>query len=378
MNLPPLGLMLRALLPEERGTLPAAAVAPARALERAAGDGAHANPGLPPADTERIAERVPRGPSARTALPPLAADESTPPRDTIAARDPAAARSGADARTLALAGAEGSTVAGATGTPREVARPPLPPTLAAAIALSSAGRIVAEALRSGDPQRASTAPPAPRPVVAVAPLGPGSADVLAAGLRDAVEHSGVFYESHLAEWVGGQRARARLDLEPQRAWPATAGTVPDGGPAAATGTGAAGAAAPVEANRPGALPQMVQHQLDVLEARPFVWTGELWPGQPAKMTFVEDSPADRNGAPSEPATDAAPRKMRLRLELALPKLGNVIANLAVDGANLRIDLACERPGAALRLSRAAPALRAACADRALDLAGFSIDHGTAR
>src|SRR5581483_12375707 len=96
----------------------------------------------------------------------------------------------------------------------------VPPS--AALELSDAARVLLSALRADglpldgvtvprsamqpvlvahDAQQAQgSAPAGARPLVAVPPHSEYATDRLALQLKDAVEFSGVFYESHLAQW----------------------------------------------------------------------------------------------------------------------------------------------------------------------------------
>ncbi|SCX56177.1 flagellar hook-length control protein FliK [Variovorax sp. EL159] len=76
----------------------------------------------------------------------------------------------------------------------------------------------------------------PGPVRGAAPLWPSrqpaSASVLAGALAQTVSDSGLFYESHLAEFAAGTRSMAQMTREPQARWavpvalPQVAGAVP--------------------------------------------------------------------------------------------------------------------------------------------------------
>lgn len=92
--------------------------------------------------------------------------------------------------------------------------------------LSLAARIVLDLARSPD----ASAPRSTGPIMAAPPGGQPVATVVQA-LRGAIEGSGLFYESHLKEWVDGSRPLAQLREEPQGALPgqpaaARAGSAP--------------------------------------------------------------------------------------------------------------------------------------------------------
>ncbi|KWK22106.1 ribonuclease E [Burkholderia stagnalis] len=107
---------------------------------------------------------------------------------------------------------------GGDATPAVVGRAPLlaDPTVLltnSAPATASAGSVAPQdAARAAASQAAAPA----RDATAAAPLL-----ALRAALAQAVSESGLFYESHLAQWLAGQRPLAALEREPQARLPAT-------------------------------------------------------------------------------------------------------------------------------------------------------------
>ena len=107
---------------------------------------------------------------------------------------------------------------------------------------------------------------------------------LALALRTAVVRSGLFYESHLANWAMGQDTLDGLMQEPQNrltsslaradAASALASTL-----AASAAPEARGPAELADAKAPHPLNTLLTQQLQVLESPQFIWRGELWPGQ---------------------------------------------------------------------------------------------------
>ena len=93
---------------------------------------------------------------------------------------------------------------------------------------------------------------------------------LAQKLRDAVGSSGLFYESHVAEWAEGKRPLASLLLEPQMQKAQQA-------EAQKTGTDLASA-------------QLINLQLHTHEQARVQWQGEAWPGQKMQWDISRDAP----------------------------------------------------------------------------------------
>ncbi|MGO4282575.1 flagellar hook-length control protein FliK, partial [Cupriavidus sp. RAF20_2] len=78
--------------------------------------------------------------------------------------------------------------------------------------LSFAARAILDLFESGDAQPLQTR----APLLATAPgAGNASAATLSAALATLVDQSGLFYESHVAQWVVGQRPLSALLQEPQ-------------------------------------------------------------------------------------------------------------------------------------------------------------------
>ncbi|UIF91466.1 flagellar hook-length control protein FliK [Cupriavidus sp. UYPR2.512] len=103
------------------------------------------------------------------------------------------------------------------------------------------------------------------PLLAAAPTT-ASAQATAAALANTVGQSGLFYESHLAQWVAGARGLSDIRQEPQAQVPAPAGSTPGGAAqAAATLPSAlltyAGGAAAAEPARPSAPPLLPASQV---------------------------------------------------------------------------------------------------------------------
>jgi len=357
-----LGALLRQWLREDAlterlRTTPAVAV---RALAAIGPD----RPGIAPDATHvslsaaAVAALVQRPDGEHGAAVPGAAEDLATASQPGTRGDAPAARS-ATGGAAALASA--STAAAA-----DARSPPTPRS--ASLVLSATGLMLLDALRADDAADAAgrprlagdgaditgsaarTAVPA-KALVAVPPHSEYATDRLALQLKDAVEFSGVFYESHLAQWADDRRPRALLAREPQSAWPATT-PAPEAGRAS---------------DLPGVARPLVREQLAVLDSGRFVWQGELWPGQRAMMSIEEDAHGADDGSGERPAADPAAPRWRMRLTLQFADLGVVDAQLRMSGDAVDIALGCDDGAATARLRDAAPALHAAIASRALAL-----------
>ncbi|MBS1229390.1 MAG: hypothetical protein H6R17_2667 [Proteobacteria bacterium] len=259
---------------------------------------------------------------------------------------------------------------------------------------------------------------------------PVSAQDLLPQLKQAITQSGMFYESHQAEWVEGRFTKAALLQEPQGklsspatlaaealtaniapATPATANqtaspladpkaenpaaTAPlkarpdagepaatlrlaiDGAPAgetakasAAQGTTQSAVASPAQAHSQQLVaPQaqaLVQQQLDALATQNFSWQGQIWPGQEMRWEIDEDA------ARSAPGEDETAAKWATRLHLTLPNLGSVDAQIRLQGNEITLSMTAgsEKTRALMRASGVA--LRSQLSEAGISLASMGV------
>jgi hypothetical protein len=234
--------------------------------------------------------------------------------------------------------------------------------------LSATGRFIAHLLEAAPP----SVPAPSRPVLE---RPPSAAADLPERLARTVEDSGLFYESHQRHWVEGGYPLERLRQEPQarlaRSRASAAGD-PDPQPAKApahpggldepaqtgvpTADGALSRGSAAHSSLPPPAAESAQHalepeqaalvrqQLEILAGRPIAWSGEIWPGQPARWEIeVEDRDAQHDGEAREWTTTLA---------LDMPALGAIGARLTFDAAGVRIRLSVQ-DGQSLRSMRAA-------------------------
>jgi hypothetical protein len=179
--------------------------------------------------------------------------------------------------------------------------------------------------------------------------------VLQQGLRE----SGLFYESHLARWFGGDYPLEDLLREPQgRLSPLRQrALVPAGGGDAGTfDAGMKGlsletmeAAFKKAASAPShegfldrQLVPVVREQLTALQQGEILFRGDLVPGQRLEWS-VREREARRNGAGGQE------RSWETSLAVNMPNLGSVNARLTLDGSRVWIEVRAENAVAAERL-----------------------------
>ena len=200
--------------------------------------------------------------------------------------------------------------------------------------------------------------------------------LLAGALRETLGKSGLFYESHQAQWIRGERSISQLLEEPQnlltgKALPLTSAdqyTVSDKVSAAQTQQNAPAAArTPGDAAQPIAkeLVHLVQQQLHTLEQHHLVWMGQVWPGQQMQWEI--------QGQPERQSRQQDERQWSTEMELALPKLGDVHARLVFAESGLRMTLRAADPATVDLFNRALPRLRNSLADAGVPLAAAVVE-----
>lgn len=194
---------------------------------------------------------------------------------------------------------------------------------------------------------------------------PPQSSQLAGLLREALGNSGLFYESHQAQWLHGSRSTAQLMLEPQNAIAAKPAT--GSGAAPAQGGNALPASQPnttasAEGKAlgiPDHLQPLVQQQLNALETRQVLWQGNVWPGQAMQWEIHEQTPQPR--APEEEQQ----QQWATQIRLDLPKLGMVSATLRFNNAGLSLTLDTSTTATRATLGNASSQLVAALSDRGI-------------
>lgn len=293
------------------------------------------------------------------------------PAGQAGAGNPAAGQPGAAAQTGA-----GQTAANPATNP--AANPTNPATAAslaagdpatAAKPAQSASQAAAHAARAADAATHAS----------LASAGP-SARALGQALRQALQTSGLFYESHLTDMVFGRMNPSTLRNEPQanltkdssaqnaaasrsRA-EAPAASRAGGGADAPSGTGSSATPAP---GTPVAgihqdLTVMVRQQLDVLANQSLTWQGEAWPGTPMEWEVERDP---YGGDP-----DSATPTWATRLKLDLPRLGLVDARLNLAGDQIVLQLVA--PLSATEINDSSDQLRSRLLAAGLTLSNLAV------
>lgn len=194
----------------------------------------------------------------------------------------------------------------------------------------------------------------------------------AVSLRNTLSQSGLFYESHQAQWVAGERGLTDLLQEPQGKLSALnhgagAEITQKNAPASMQSDGlvAQGASRmPVHAEAVS----LVQQQLQTLDSRQLVWQGQVWQGQ--SMEWRVEERGAREGGQGEVEMPCWQTSLRLQL----PRLGDVQATLVAIPQGLRIDLKAAETGTAEAMRGAQDKLRSSMEAAGLNVLAMSVER----
>ncbi|MCM1129984.1 MAG: flagellar hook-length control protein FliK [Oxalobacter formigenes] len=299
--------------------------------------------------------------------------------------------------------------------------------------VSNTGRLIDSILRSVSQQEVNMpatltgrAPLFPTPAASPAAAflsRPGLAATLEAALTNLFDTSGLFYESHLAQWVAGERPQEALMAEPQARMqpPAPEAEQAQGQAKAGDGkTAGSGAARPPQAaalapeaqmdrlerlqekswvqslvdkaasrlsggttltqqeTRPASVvdahaAQMIRMQLDTLEQRKVVWQGEFWPGQKLEWEVEDKTPRKQHKANS-PAVEKSWQSV---LRVNLPLLGPVTATMRLAGETVHVQIGAGSEDAMSLLRQFGPDLASALEDAGARLDFFTVNDEAA-
>jgi len=259
--------------------------------------------------------------------------------------------------------------------------------------LSQTGKLIST-LYAGAEQGREKGITLPTPITTAPPT---SAEDLMPKLKQALQQSGMFYESHQADWVEGRLAKSSLLLEPQGKLSApaafaeataSAAIAREGVPQAGSPTGKAPDQAPGPRATPdgvsaGALSDplakplsgqtiapplqaLVQQQLEALATQNFVWQGQVWPGQDMRWEINEEAARGQQGEESAP-------QWSTRLRLTLPRLGEIDASLLLHGSQLTIRFSAAEETTRVLIRTSGETLRKTMDSAGLTLSSIGVD-----
>ncbi|MBA5686417.1 flagellar hook-length control protein FliK [Rugamonas apoptosis] len=333
----------------------------------------------PPADADaQLYHPTPSAPdTAASAARPAAGAPTASPASTAQQALPAGAQGAnqGNGATASATPASAELARPATAGAALLARAPLipaselpsldastpPPTL------SAAARVLTTVLT------AAPATPAGAPVVLtgktplVAAGAPPVPEQLAQQLQTTIAQSGLFYESHVAEWVKGERSLPDLMREPQMQRQQQA--LADGGARAQAGGPDLSAAL------------MINQQLHAHEQGRVQWQGEAWPGQPMQWEVrreQRDSDSQRRGDGRDGADGQPEQVWRSGVRFRFPLLGQVAASVTLVGDQVQIQVQTGSDQSAVTLRAYAGLLEQAMAAAGAPLSSLTISADTAQ
>ena len=204
------------------------------------------------------------------------------------------------------------------------------PPASSTTTLSNAGRLIDTLLHASQQGDVTDHINAATPLL---PKAGVPVDQMASALKDAIAHSGVFYESHVAAWAAGQHPADELMKEPQAQVAARQGgninLLSDSDPAQ------------------NQLGQIINLQLNALEQQRVVWHGEVWPGQKMEWEINQEHGQD---SPKQGATDdenAPTWHSVARFNFA--HLGSVSASIRLIGQQIHVQVKADNDAATAAL-----------------------------
>jgi len=183
-------------------------------------------------------------------------------------------------------------------------------------------------------------------------------DALAQKLHDTVSKSGLFYESHVAEWAKGERPLAELMREPQMQRLLQQQGNESAARAATSGPDLSAA-------------QMINQQLHTQEQNRVLWHGQAWPGQEMQWEVRRDQREGGQGGSGD--ADGEPEQIwRSGVRFRLPMLGAVSAAVTLVGEQVHIQVQTDSDGSAVTLRAYASQLESAMAAAGAQLSSLTI------
>ncbi len=196
--------------------------------------------------------------------------------------------------------------------------------------LSHAGRLIDTLLHASQQGDVADHINAPAPLL---PKASVPADQMAAALKDGINYSGVFYESHVAAWAAGQRPAEELMKEPQAQVAARSGgeinLLNESDPAQ------------------NQLGQIINLQLNALEQQRVVWHGEIWPGQKMEWEISQEHGQESSHPQDSDEENAPSWHSVVRFNFA--HLGSVSASIRLIGQQVHVQVKADNEAAAAAL-----------------------------
>jgi hypothetical protein len=187
-----------------------------------------------------------------------------------------------------------------------------------------------------------------------------STEQLAQRLHETISQSGLFYESHVTEWVKGERTLPDLMREPQMQRMLQSGE--SAARAAASGPDLTSA-------------QLINQQLHTQEQGRVQWNGQAWPGQ-AMQWEIRREQHDGRKDEGKGGADGEPGQIwRSGVKFRFPMLGAVSAAVTLVGGQVHIQVQADSGDTADTLRAYASRLEQAMEAAGAPLSSLTIAQG---
>lgn len=179
---------------------------------------------------------------------------------------------------------------------------------------------------------------------------------LETSLRNNINQSGLFYESHVAQWASGQRSLAELQNEPQAKIPPSSEQL---------------ILANTEDSNHASLTQLIHQQLEVLEHQKIQWTGLLAPQIPVQWSIEEGQAHQHQSGAEEPAQETT---WQSDLRIELPHLGTVAVRIHLNANQLQLSLKSDATATTSLLKSEYLSLQKAIENSGTHIQSFTVQH----
>ena len=238
--------------------------------------------------------------------------------------------------------------------------------------LSQMGKFITQLLNQPTPSATKithqTVPLLPAP-----PATHAEKAYLSSQLQQTLSTSGLFYESHLAQWLHGGRSLQQLRQEPQGRLPTSASISVN---ISATATDSASSVTPQATalvQQLHTLETALVQQLHTLETGTIQWRGEIWPGQIVEWDITEHPENQGKEQDNDEKTGKSGR-WRTHIHLQLPNLGKITATLMIEPQGMRIQLDTDSDEITRQLKKEQMTLASAMQTTGLSIQAMEIQH----
>ena len=202
---------------------------------------------------------------------------------------------------------------------------------------------------------------------------------LASALKQLLSTSGSFYESHLAQWVNGQRSLAQVVSEPQarlelpKALLTLLNASSQSEEEAAQATPSRSGSEVRDPNSSNVqLGNLLERQLNTLETRQTTVQGQAWPGQPFELTVAQSEVDEREAREQEEGEASVP--WLSQLTLSLPHLGEVTIRIALSGKSVQLRFDAAKTDTAAQIAGEQTRLLDAMSNAGLNVIQYAVNR----